>query len=79
MPNRFRKNGKGESLAPVISERYPPIEIGPRMEKETPAKSLAAEYKTADGIMQFILDHPGICLGTAITIGVLVGWLVKRR
>jgi ElaB/YqjD/DUF883 family membrane-anchored ribosome-binding protein len=24
-------------------------------------------------------DHPAICLGAAVAIGVFVGWLVKRR
>jgi len=28
---------------------------------------------------QWIAEHPGLALGAALTVGVLVGWLIKRK
>jgi hypothetical protein len=30
-------------------------------------------------VEQFIAEHPGICLGAAVVMGIAVGWWVKRR
>ena len=27
----------------------------------------------------FVADHPAVTLGTALSLGVLIGWLIKRR
>lgn len=27
----------------------------------------------------FIAGHPGLTLGTALAVGVVIGWLIKRR
>ncbi len=28
---------------------------------------------------KWIADNPGVALGAALTVGVLVGWLIKRK
>ena len=30
-------------------------------------------------VENFIADHPGISLGAALSLGVILGWLIKRR
>lgn len=79
MPYRFKKNGKHGDILTPTSSRLPPSETPG---SETVAgRTIRGSEKPgkADVAMNFILDHPGICLGTALALGVLVGWLLKRK
>jgi ElaB/YqjD/DUF883 family membrane-anchored ribosome-binding protein len=42
--------------------------------------SLTIRVKSWDyGIEQFIGDHPKLTLGLAAAVGLVIGWMVKRR
>jgi hypothetical protein len=30
-------------------------------------------------VLQFIAAHPGLCLGAALSVGMAIGWWVKRK
>lgn len=42
-----------------------------------PAGAQFARWR--DSAERYIATRPGISLGVALTIGVMVGWLIKRR
>ncbi len=79
MPNRFKKNGMHPSVSSPIGERV--VITEPLMREPGDIHTVSAETRpgAAQAVMDFILDHPGIALGTALTLGVLVGWLLKRK
>ncbi len=75
MPFRYRGDGLHGGTSPPIGERLLPQERS----REPASESAATGSKIAERTRQFILDNPGICLSAALAIGVLIGWLVKRR
>ena len=36
-------------------------------------------HQYVDPVEHFIADHPGICLASALALGVALAWLIKRR
>ena len=59
----------------------------PAAQHEAAARPLQPGDEGPEGGMQqvrrrvenFIADHPGIALGAALSLGVILGWLIKRR
>lgn len=58
--------------------------------KNRPAESDSAANAAVDAagkqlnnlrevIEGYIADYPGVALGAAVTVGVFIGWLVKRK
>lgn len=51
----------------------------------TPAKSDWSQFAQEQGpelarrLEQFLADHPKACLGIGLGMGVILGWLIKRR
>ena len=43
--------------------------------KKPPAREIAGRRQ---GVEEWIGKHPVVCVGTAIVIGVALGWLIKR-
>jgi hypothetical protein len=79
MPYRYRKNGKQGQAAPPISQRIPRKGLQQQSAKEREPALLAEQRSASRALMQFVLAHPGVCLGSALAMGVFVGWLIKRK
>jgi hypothetical protein len=78
MPFRYRKNGmRGGATSPFDEPTLPPEAI------KHSVKSKSADQPSPEDAgreaVQYVLDHPGVFLATAIAVGVILGWLVKRR
>jgi hypothetical protein len=79
MPYRFRKNGNQGHISPQIVQRIPAREsMAPSVTEREP-DLFAEQSSPTRTMMQFVLDHPGACLSTALAVGVFVGWLIKRK
>jgi len=60
---------------------YPKSELPPSAD-DAPSlneKLQQGALKARDATGHFIADHPIIMIGSALTAGVFVGWLIKRR
>jgi ElaB/YqjD/DUF883 family membrane-anchored ribosome-binding protein len=79
MPNRFKKNGMHGGASSPIGERISKSETSAREGRSIRDIFQTEKPTAAQQSMHFILEHPGICLGTALALGVLVGWLLKRK
>jgi ElaB/YqjD/DUF883 family membrane-anchored ribosome-binding protein len=63
----------------VVSAVEPELD---RLKEQAELVAAAARERLAEGrnkVRQYIVDEPARALGIAFGVGVLVGWLIKRR
>ena len=45
---------------------------------EKPQFDMQTVKEGIDDVTTFVADHPAACVGAAFTVGILLGWMVKR-
>lgn len=64
--------------SPATETRRPPSGAAPRAQGP-PTAGHEHFSRTMQSLGTKIAEHPGVSLGVALTIGVFLGWLIKRR
>jgi ElaB/YqjD/DUF883 family membrane-anchored ribosome-binding protein len=78
MPFRYRKNGmRGAATSPFDEPTLPPEAM--KYSGKSKSAALPSQEEAGREAMQYVMDHPGVFLATAVAVGVILGWLVKRR
>lgn len=79
MPFRYRKNGMRETASATAGGRLAARGVLSEAAESRSYGRPSEGSQSDSATMDFIIGHPGVCLGAAITLGVFAGWLIKRK